>query len=262
MMLNKNDYLVAINGFIDYMKNEDIENRIVAMYLGGSVARGDFSPGRSDIDIYIITNFEDTELENKLLTKAIEISDLHLGELKKTCDNPFTVAFTTIDSIKNGSSWLGIGPEYYSFVENSKLLFGKDVRYLIPTPSIELIKQISIQATQALLTGIQEMPEPTIEECNKDYITKGMFEMIFSSMHFMLSNIGIYERGKMQMVADFQKVCTDAGLKEICLHTKDLWNQFETRSFDDVEIKKLIDEGKKFLSLGYNEFFINQPYIT
>jgi len=49
------------------------------------------------------------------------------------------------------------------------------------------------------------MPEPTIEECNKDYITKGMFEMIFSSMHFMLSNIGIYERGKMQMVEDFQR---------------------------------------------------------
>jgi predicted nucleotidyltransferase len=136
-MIERKNYFDSINCFIEYIKTEGLDKKIVAIYLGGSLGRGDFSPGRSDIDIYIINKEENKDIENKINSKAIEITNTNLAELKKVCTNPFTVAFTNFKAIKDGSSWLAVGPEYYSFIETGKLLLGNDIKDILPLPRLE-----------------------------------------------------------------------------------------------------------------------------
>ncbi|MBW9153942.1 nucleotidyltransferase domain-containing protein [Clostridium estertheticum] len=253
-MLKKDVYLDSINYFIDYIKSEKLNKKIVAVYLGGSVGRGDYSPGRSDIDIYIVNKEEDKKLENRLMKKAYELANTSLVELKETCDNPFTVAVTSIESIKNGNSWLGAGCEYFSFVENSKLLLGNDIKDILPIPNIEQIQETSKQVLQILISNMQE--KPIINCDNKDSITCQVFSAIFSSIHLMLSYSGVYIRGKKEMTYSFQKLSKDNFLNSICADVFDLWNEFETNSLKDSVINKLMDDGKMFVLLGYKKFFI------
>ena len=47
-------YFDFIGNMINSISEIDREGNIVSIYLGGSVARGDYAVGISDIDIYIV----------------------------------------------------------------------------------------------------------------------------------------------------------------------------------------------------------------
>lgn len=67
-MLSKIEYLEAIEEIVSCYAG--YQDDIIAVYLAGSVARGDFSPGRSDIDIYIIVSGKMDEIDEKLKENA------------------------------------------------------------------------------------------------------------------------------------------------------------------------------------------------
>jgi len=58
--MEKQDYYVVVHEFISHL--EEREGDLVSVYLGGSVARDNYSPGRSDIDIYIVVEENYSEL--------------------------------------------------------------------------------------------------------------------------------------------------------------------------------------------------------
>jgi len=209
------DYFLAVDEVVNYIKSSNLQEWIIAVYLGGSMGRGDFVPGKGGIDIYIITKEENSANEKLITDTAQNIAVKRLPYLTDICDNPITIAFTTVDAIKSGNSWLGVGPEYFSFRETSKLILGEDIKELIPVPSDEQIKCMSKQGLQILIDMIKNGTEPVIED-NVDYILKGLLELIFSALHFILSLKGIYCRGKKEMVEEYMKISSNETLKKTC----------------------------------------------
>lgn len=115
-------------------------NKIVAIYLAGSLIRGDFIPGISDIDIFIIYNAKTNEpvweeesfqiiknvLENELIDiskikpyRELDICTLTTGEITTAATNP------------DGFSFIGprkyLGIYSFDFSLNTKLLVGEDI---------------------------------------------------------------------------------------------------------------------------------------
>jgi predicted nucleotidyltransferase len=229
--LKREDYFQAVDEVVNYIKSINLEKWIIAAYLGGSMGRGDFIPGQSDIDIYIVTEEENSVKEKLIADIALDTAIERLPYLADICDNPITIAFTTIDAIKSGNSWLGVGPEYFSFCETSKLILGEDIKKFIPIPSDEQIKSVSKQGLQVLKDMLKNAPEPIIED-NVDYILKGVVELAFSAMHLMLSFKGNYCRGKKEIVEEYMKVSRNDTLNKICEKSLNMWYEQPLRSSD------------------------------
>lgn len=125
----------------------------------------------------------------------------------------------------------------------------------LPISTTEQIKEISKQALKMLSLSFQQISEPTFDDENKDYVSKGMFESVFCAMHYILSYSEIYIRGKEEMTYSFQKLCRDESLNNISAVVFNLWNEFVIKSLEDCDIEKLIANGKMFILSGCNKFF-------
>lgn len=164
---------------------------IEALYLGGSVARGDFVPGKSDIDLYAVFKdpSEDTE---KLFEQEIkQIESRHLQGVYGFNPNPISLAFTTIEEIREGRSFLGSGFEHYNFIRDGKLLFGSDIKELIPKPTRE---QEILEANHYLKSveqSYRNIPPQNIAT---------LFSYIFRTLCVSLSSKGLYVSSKKKAV--------------------------------------------------------------
>jgi len=127
---------------------------IIAVYVGGSVARGDFSPGRSDIDIYIITTGKKKEIREELKEEARKIAVRKLKDLIKLHQEPIGITLTTVHEIQAGNSFLGAGFEYHNFINTGKLLYGRDIKPLIPKPTREQEKALAKRALKEIYNPI------------------------------------------------------------------------------------------------------------
>ena len=101
------NYIIFINEWLNAIKKLEDIKEIFGIYLGGSVARGDYKIGFSDIDIYIITknknhSFEDIKKETEIL-KNRYLSDM------TWCPDCVTIIYESYENIINGQSWLGYG---------------------------------------------------------------------------------------------------------------------------------------------------------
>lgn len=61
--------------------DQDIKDEIIAVYLVGSCTRGDFVPGSSDINFYVITKNYSTSFDNEMPVTLIVLSE---GDLKSS----------------------------------------------------------------------------------------------------------------------------------------------------------------------------------
>jgi predicted nucleotidyltransferase len=98
--VKKDQYNKSINEMIEYFQEPSIEKEIIAAYPGGSVARGDFTPGRSDIDIYVVISNRTQEIAKFLKEKADHISSNCLNALLTIHQEPITIALTTMKELK------------------------------------------------------------------------------------------------------------------------------------------------------------------
>lgn len=227
-------YIDFINDITNLLPEIDKENNIVAVYLGGSVSRGDYIVGISDIDIYIVVNNNKNTDEINLSIQ--DIAKHKLDELLSWCPDGVTVAFTTYNEIKEGKSWLGSNSEYYSFQETGKLLYGKEIKHEISKP----IESDIIQASQQAIDKLKQIVQQDISNVNKDkYFVRCIFGTVFSAMFFYLCCNKIYVRGKEKVTYEFGVV--NPPFSETAKKILHLWNIYGQRQLTESEVNNLIN---------------------
>lgn len=248
-MTSKTDYLEAIKEIGECCKNSVYKSNIVAVYVGGSVARGDFSPGRSDIDIYVIVDGKKEEIESELKKAAGEISNRKLSALMKVHQEPIGITLTALQEIRRGDSFLGAGFEYHNFMKTGKLLWGRDIKPLIPKPTKEEEKASAKQALRQVYALVAEPKNspPEINERNKDKLTYGFFPIIFRTAAIALCGEGRYVSGKSEVVSVFHEVYPQEELHNLLLQSFKLWKKWETRSLSVEEVQLLMKFCSEFV---------------
>ena len=221
--------------------NESNNESIISVYLGGSVSRGDYIVGISDIDLYMVMKNQN---ESNEINNAIQnLAKKELPELLSWCPDGVTVAFTSYQDIKSGASWLGNGSEYLNFQEAGKLLYGKDIKHEIIAPNDNEIIVSSNQAIRQIKQIVQQ--EVSSVPGNK-YFVRGVFSAAFSAIHFYLCTNRQYLRGKEQTVHVYSELNpAGAGIAKELLS---LWRVFSQRELSNAEIARLIDYTKELVN--------------
>lgn len=220
--------------FIDMLIQElpdfnDIDN-IISVYLSGSVSRGDYIVGASDIDIYVICNKEDSNLSHSFESHVQNIASSFLSEIMNWYPDVVSIAFTTYEDIKNGSSFLGKGADYYSFNDSGKLIYGMEIRDKIIKTDEEQNKKIAEQVLKQLKEIVnQDIPKGSITR----YDIRGIFGLVFTAVHSALVIKGVYLRGKEQLVKELLKYDKVTGEKMERVYSD--WLAFENSNLTENE---------------------------
>ena len=78
-MVSREDYRRAVEELVRVIA-EEFGDAVVAVYVAGSFARGDFLPGRSDVDVYVVLS-RDGEVSEGIRRRAKEIERRYLSEV-------------------------------------------------------------------------------------------------------------------------------------------------------------------------------------
>lgn len=234
-------YMDFINDVVKLLRNSEEIKNILSIYLGGSLSRGDYKVGISDIDIYIVLKDPDnkTEIINSYIQ---EIAKRKLPILLSWCPDGVTVAFTHIQEIRSGQSWLGNGADYYTFIDTGKLIYGKDIKSEIVKPNEEDIFNISRQSISHLKQIVNQ--DITNIIFDKQFI-RDVFGTAYSAMHFYLCLNRKYIRGKIDITNEFNKVNTS--YSEQANKIYNLWNIFGQRELNEIEINNLVNLTKEII---------------
>ncbi|MBE0513277.1 nucleotidyltransferase domain-containing protein [Candidatus Bathyarchaeota archaeon] len=254
----KKDYLGALRELVS-----DIEAKhsaeVKAIYVGGSVARGDFIPGRSDIDVYVVLRGGDKNEFQKLLeAEARRIEAKHFEDLKPVLDEVIGVTVTTVEEIRNGKSFLGKGFEYHNFVNSGKLLFGEDVKELIPKPTLEEERELARNALNQIYEMVQKqerrvkwfrwIPLKLVPKVRREQMTRQAFSVIFRTASVWLCSDGVYVSGKRDIVKAFWEKCPqETELCEIVSEALKLWEKWAVAGLAGKETKWLFNNALKLV---------------
>ncbi|RLF01617.1 MAG: hypothetical protein DRK00_11105 [Thermoprotei archaeon] len=119
-MVSREDYEQAVRELVEAVVKEFGD--VVSIYVAGSFARGDYMPGRSDVDIYVVLSRDGGAFEG-IRRRAREIEEKYLSEVRDYHPEPLGVSMTTLEEIRSGRSWLGIGWEYRIFQRGEAALW-------------------------------------------------------------------------------------------------------------------------------------------
>jgi len=247
-MLSKRDYLETIEEIIEGCKKSSYKDDIIAIYVGGSVARGDFSPGRSDIDIYVVTSGKKEEIEKKLKEETRKIATRRLSALVELHPEPIGISLTTVDEIQGGKSFLGAGFEYHNFINTGKLLYGRDIKPLIPKPTRKQEKALAKRALGEIYSLMNKHSSCT-SELDKDKLVCQVFSAIFRTASIALCGEGKYVSGKRETVLAFHEIyAQESELCRIISQSFGLWEKWEVRSLTKEELQQLMGFCLEFVS--------------
>jgi len=145
-----------LHNFLSSLKRDLAEN-LIAVYLYGSLATGDFVDELSDIDLLIVMKnkvnlkqlnsladlHQTFNSENNDWSKRVDVAYLSEGSIKNIKDKPYQ----TIVSDGHGGIEIVHAPEYYlidwyKVQEQSVTLFGPDAGKLMPRISIDEFKEV------------------------------------------------------------------------------------------------------------------------
>jgi len=181
-------YMTFIEEWVRTVKNLESIKEVVSIYLSGSVAQGDYKVGFSDIDIYIVTkgqnhSFDDIKNETETLINR------YLPEMA-WCPNFMTIAYETHENILNSQTWLGMGSEYFSFIESAKLLYGEDIKHELKEPEYSAIQKVAKDFLPRLIEAIKQTDISEISQTSKDelkFIYRSIsWNVLFSTTLFLI----------------------------------------------------------------------------
>ncbi len=243
-MLSRIEYFKAVNEVVEYCRNNAHRGNLIAIYLAGSVARGDFSPGRSDIDMYLVLKDRNQEFEEGLEGKAKEITSGYLVSLIGVVPQPITCQVTTLDEISQGRSFLGKGFEYHNFATTAKLLHGTDIRAMIPEPTRAQEREM---AKNALLETYEMVQGSEGQELDEDH-AGAVFSTIFRTAAIVLCGSGRYVSGKRETIQAFSEFYEkEKDLYNLIAESHCLWQEWERRPLTRDEFLVLCDLCKKLV---------------
>ncbi|HOB34365.1 MAG TPA: nucleotidyltransferase domain-containing protein [Bacillota bacterium] len=238
-METRQDYFAVVDKIRSFCR-ERCPN-LLALYLGGSVARGDFVPGRIDIDLYAVTAEKDAELEDDIKAYAEELGRTMLKSVAAIHPSPVGVSFTTLKEIEDGCSFLGAGYEYWNFINTGKLLYGEDIRSRLPGPTREEVEK---SATEALkqLKELLAFPPPAGD--------KGIamtFNLIFRGVCTYLSGRGRYVSAKEECVKAFCQEFPDLPQAEDLQRALQLYKKWSHGPLTGEEFSELVGLARRII---------------
>jgi len=247
----KNDYLRAVSELVNDITAK-YAAKIKAIYVGGSVARDDFVPGRSDIDVYVVLrNGDKDEFQKSFKAEARRIEAKYFKDLKLVYGEVIGVAVTTLEEILNGKSFLGAGFEYRNFVDSGKLLFGEDVKRLIPKPTLYEERETARNALNQIYELVQKYEKMSVElvsEIERERLTRQAFSLIFRTASIWLCGNGVYVSGKRGVAEAFRDKCSEEReLCEIISEALRLWEKWTVAELSGEETEWLFGNALKFV---------------
>lgn len=213
------------------VSERDFAEEVTAVYVSGSVARGDFTPGRSDIDLYVVLDDRNARIEEQYRNALGELEDEYLAELQQVDPDALSVAFTSTQEIDAGESFLGSGFAYHTFIDNGELLYGTDVKAQLPEPTradeIEAAEQ-ALEAVEPVATRLQ------------DRVTREAFSTIFRTLCIFLGGHGVYVGAKDRAVEQSRALLEDHQVVSEIEQVYSLYESWEERSLTEDEFCSLI----------------------
>ncbi len=233
-------YMQFIDKLIVYLPAYKHIDNIISVYLAGSVSRGDYIVEASDIDIYVICKDQDSNLNNSFDGYVQNIAGEFLAEIMNWYPDVVSIAFTTYEAIKNGSSFLGKGADYYSFIDSGRLIYGVEIKNEIIKTDDEQNREIAEQVLKQLKEIVnQDIPK----ELTTRYFIRGVFGLVFSAVHSLLVIRGIYLRGKEELVKELFKYDKVNGEKMQAIYA--FWLEFAEGTLteeDKLSLVKVVRE--------------------
>lgn len=215
------------------LSEQEFADTVTAVYVSGSVARGDFTPGRSDIDLYVVLDERNRSIEAEYRHHLDELEAEYLPELQQIEPDAVSVAFTSTPEIERGESFLGSGFAYHTFVENGHLLYGSDVRDRIQEPT----RAEEIEAAQQVLESIEARATHL-----QDRVTREAFSTIFRTLCVFLGGHGVYVGAKEDAVEESTRLLDDQQVITDIEQTYSLYEAWEQRSLTEDEFFSLIEK--------------------
>ncbi len=105
MKYSHKDYYDAVNELIDKITKK-YKDKICAIYAGGSFARGDFVPGRSDIDLYIVVEGREEQFQKDLQNAVSKIEKKYFKELSPVFGKVLDKVYKLIPNLEKKFKWL------------------------------------------------------------------------------------------------------------------------------------------------------------
>lgn len=253
---SREDYYDAVNELIEVLTGR-YRKSLKAIYAGGSFARGDFVPGRSDIDIYVVAENRKEELQRELQKEVLKIEKKRFTDLRSILDEVLGISVTTLKEIQEGTSFLGLGFEYSNFVREGKLLWGEDIKKLIPKLPSEKQKESArkyldevyemVSNQERSFKWLKWVPFKLVSKKNKLRWTRQAFSLTFRTAALFLGSKGVNVSRKEDIVSAFKQHTEEEELCRLISSTLLLWEKWKTESLNDKETKKLLENSLKFV---------------
>lgn len=247
---SRKDYYNAVNELIEVATGK-YKKGLKAIYAGGSFARGDFTPGRSDIDIYVVAENGKQKLQRELRGEALKIEKKYFSDLRSIFDEVLGISVTTLEEIREGTSFLGSGFEYSNFIKEGKLLWGEDIKALIPEPSPEKRRESAknyldkvhemVSNQEKYFKWLKWTPFVFMPKAKKELWTRKAFSLIFRTAALFLGSKGVYVSKKEDIASAFTQHVKEERLRNIIQYALSLWEKWKDEPLDNKEIKKLLE---------------------
>jgi len=252
----RENYYNAVNELIEVITGR-YGNSLKAIYAGGSFARGDFVPGRSDVDIYVVVSNGKEELQRDLQGEALSIEKRYFGELKSVLDEVLGVTVTTLREIQEGRSFLGAGFEYSNFIKEGRLLWGEDIKVLIPKPPSEKQKESArnyldkvyemVLSKEKSFKWLRWIPFRLVPKNSKERWVRQAFNLTFRTAALFLGSKGVYVSKKEDIASEFKQCVREEKLCNTVSSALLLWERWKTEQLNDKETKQLLQNSLKFV---------------
>lgn len=232
------------------ISEREFTEEVTAVYVSGSVARGDFTPGRSDIDLYVVLNERNSRIEEQYRDALDELEEEYLAELQQIEPDALSVAFTSTQEIDSGESFLGSGFAYHTFVDNGQLLYGTDIKDQLPQPA----RADVIEAAQQAL----ETVEPVARHL-QDRVTREAFSTIFRTLCIFLGGHGVHVGAKGRAVEQSRALLDD---HEVIIDIEQVYSLYETweqRSLTEDEFCTLIKHHNEIIPTIVDRWMRDPP---
>jgi len=247
---SRKDYYNSVSELVAVVTGK-YGSKIKAMYAGGSFAREDFVPGRSDIDIYVVMKDENEELRRFLEQKAVEVERKYFNNLRFILGEVLSIAITTLGEIQSGRSFLGAGFEYSSFVDTGRLLWGMDIKPLIQIPRPEKQRESAKEYLGKVYEMVLEMersfkwfrwiPFRILPRKSKERWTREAFNLTFRAIALFLGSKGVYVSRKEDIASAFKKMhAKEKNLCDIISFALSTWEKWKTKPLSNKETKQLL----------------------
>ena len=246
---SREDYYGAVSELIEVITGR-YRNDLKAIYAGGSFARGDFVPGRSDIDIYIVAENRKEQLQKELQGEALKMEKKRFTDLRSILDEVIGISVTTLKEIQEGTSFLGAGFEYSNFIKEGKLLWGEDMKALILEPTPEQQKESAknylnkvyemVSNQEKYFKWLKWLPFGFVPKAKKERWTRQAFNLIFRTAALFLGSKGVYVSKKEDIASAFKQRVEEEKLRNIISCTSSLWEKWENKPLNNKETKQLL----------------------